>query len=602
MSRRTILTIAVAALGLFAGNALAQRIVPSPLLSIDQNRATVVERIVGQWGDRLVSSTTGISSAQLREILFGLRADHLLAASLAGSVEGLRDVVSGALVHTDAVVSPALMHTKALGDTNDDLVYTPVVPCRILDTRNGTTPPYNAQMVGGSAFPVAANLANFAPQGGSATSCNLPASFAAIAVTLTVLNPNFDAFLAASNSSNFAILTQSVVMDFSANKGLANTAIVPVDGTVKFYLGMPASVTTHVIADAVGYFRGPNGNGGQFFKQGGNAFGAPAMIGTTDAQPVTVISGGGSIALDVGNGNGLRVVQTTGNSADAPNVVNGSTNNSAAGQGVTVAGGGYAGSNCGNPQGPCSNRALADISTVGGGAANLASNVGATVGGGGNNTSSGPFSTVAGGLSNTASGPGSTVAGGGGNIASGQGSFAAGQNATADAAGCFVWNDGSGGEITCGGTSAVNRVVMHAAGGYIFFSNASNSSGVQVAPGAGAWSVISDRGVKDHLRPVDGRWVLQQLAAMPIATWNWKSQDVGIRHMGPMAQDFSAAFGLGEDDKHISTVDADGVALAAIQGLHQLVVEKDSELRRQDRKISTLEKELAAIKTKLGLE
>jgi len=123
-----------------------------------------------------------------------------------------------------------------------------------------------------------------------------------------------------------------------------------------------------------------------------------------------------------------------------------------------------------------------------------------------------------------------------------------------------------------------------------------------VAPGAGAWSMISDRGIKDHLRPVDGRWVLQQLAAMPIATWNWKSQDVDIRHMGPMAQDFSAAFGLGEDDKHISTVDADGVALAAIQGLHQLVVEKDAELQRQDRKISTLEKELAAIKTKLGLE
>src|SRR2546427_3302888 len=119
-------------------------------------------------------------------------------------MEGLRNVVAGALVHTDAAVSPALMHTKSLGDTGDDLVYTPIVPCRILDTRNGTVPPYNAVMVGGSAFPVTANLANFAPQGGSATDCNLPASFAAIAVTLTVLNPNFDAFMAAGSSSNFA--------------------------------------------------------------------------------------------------------------------------------------------------------------------------------------------------------------------------------------------------------------------------------------------------------------------------------------------------------------------------------------------------------------
>src|SRR5206468_5038517 len=130
----------------------------------------------------------GVTTAQLREILSGLRADHLLAASLAGTAEGLRDVISGALVHTDAAVSPVLMHAKSLGDTGDDLVYTPIVPCRILDTRYGTTPPYNAQMQGGSVFPVAANLASFAPQGGAASNCGLPAgagAFAAIAVTLT---------------------------------------------------------------------------------------------------------------------------------------------------------------------------------------------------------------------------------------------------------------------------------------------------------------------------------------------------------------------------------------------------------------------------------
>ena len=81
---------------------------------------------------------------------------------------------------------------------------------------------------------------------------------------------------------------------------------------------------------------------------------------------------------------------------------------------------------------------------------------------------------------------------------------------------------------------------------------------------------------------------------MPIATWNWKSQDASIRHMGPMAQDFHAAFGLGETPKGISTVDADGVALAAIQGLHQLIKQKD-------RKISAMERELAAIKEKLNM-
>ncbi len=62
--------------------------------------------------------------------------------------------------------------------------------------------------------------------------------------------------------------------------------------------------------------------------------------------------------------------------------------------------------------------------------------------------------------------------------------------------------------------------------------------------------------------------MLARLAEVPISTWNYTSQDASIRHIGPMAQDFYAAFGVGEDDTHITTVDADGVALAAIQGLY----------------------------------
>ena len=76
----------------------------------------MIDRIVGEWGDRLAMSNAGISSPQLRQILSGLRSDHLLAASLAGSVEGLRDVVSGGLVRPDAAILPTLKHAKSLGD------------------------------------------------------------------------------------------------------------------------------------------------------------------------------------------------------------------------------------------------------------------------------------------------------------------------------------------------------------------------------------------------------------------------------------------------------------------------------------------------------
>ena len=62
---------------------------PNALLTIDRNRTTVVDRIVAEWGAALSRSTAGISSAQLHALLMGLRADHLLAASLAGSPQWL---------------------------------------------------------------------------------------------------------------------------------------------------------------------------------------------------------------------------------------------------------------------------------------------------------------------------------------------------------------------------------------------------------------------------------------------------------------------------------------------------------------------------------
>ena len=87
-------TFVVVALAWVACSATAQKIVPSPLLAIDQNRTTVVERIVGQWGDALTPSNARIGTAELRQMLTGMRSDHLLAASLAGTLKGLRDVMA----------------------------------------------------------------------------------------------------------------------------------------------------------------------------------------------------------------------------------------------------------------------------------------------------------------------------------------------------------------------------------------------------------------------------------------------------------------------------------------------------------------------------
>ncbi len=86
---------------------------------------------------------------------------------------------------------------------------------------------------------------------------------------------------------------------------------------------------------------------------------------------------------------------------------------------------------------------------------------------------------------------------------------------------------------------------------------------------------------------------------MPIASWNYKAQDDSIRHMGPMAQDFHAAFGLGVSDKLVDTIDPDGVALAAIQGLHALVQEKDAVIAENKAEIDELHSQLAALTRRL---
>ncbi len=119
---------------------------------------------------------------------------------------------------------------------------------------------------------------------------------------------------------------------------------------------------------------------------------------------------------------------------------------------------------------------------------------------------------------------------------------------------------------------------------------------------ATAFNPASDRHLKENFAAVSPREVLAKVAALPISRWNFKG-DPATPHFGPMAQDFHAAFGLGTDERHIATVDADGVALAAIQGLNQKVEEREaslrSELKRRAAENAELKQELAEIKSLL---
>ena len=89
--------------------------------------------------------------------------------------------------------------------------------------------------------------------------------------------------------------------------------------------------------------------------------------------------------------------------------------------------------------------------------------------------------------------------------------------------------------------------------------------------------------------------MLRKLASVPVSTWSYRSQDDSIRHIGPMAQDFFRAFGVGEDRRRIASVDADGVALAAIKGLHRELQAERRRRHEQERRLARLEARLAAL-------
>ena len=248
---------------------------------------------------------------------------------------------------------------------------------------------------------------------------------------------------------------------------------------------------------------------------------------------------------------------------------------------------------------------------------NLASGGGAVVAGGFSDIASGSESSVGGGYNNTASGFDSTVPGGALNIASGSYSFTAGDAAQALHSYAFVWSDGEG----TYSSDRANQFKVQAAGGVVMdvsgssglhpaallinstsgngvglyatqassdatavFANAGSgdivkgfSNGNMVfevvnngAVNATAFNTISDRNAKEHFAPIRLAEILDKIASLPISEWNYKT-DTGTRHVGPMAQDFQAAFQLSTDDKHISVVDEGGVALAAIQGLNRKV-------------------------------
>jgi hypothetical protein len=333
----------------------------------------------------------------------------------------------------------------------------------------------------------------------------------------------------------------------------------------------PASATT---ANRVTDNRGTVGGGAN--NQAGN------NAGTVSDRSFATVGGGES---------------NTASGSDA--TVGGGLGNTASGTTATVGGGdsNTADFNSATVGGGDTNTASGGQAVVSGGFNNAATDLNDTVGGGASNTVSGSAATVGGGLGNTASGVDATVPGGTLNTALGSFSFAAGRRALADHQGAFVWADSSNFNFH---STANNQFTARATGGVRFISaidplDGGSTAGVTLAPGGGSWSSLSDAASKRAVEPVSGRDVLDRLGSVPISTWSYRSQGRGVRHIGPMAQDFYRAFAVGEDERHITSIDADGVALAAIKGLERELRAERRHRVEQERRTARLEARLARL-------
>jgi Chaperone of endosialidase len=213
----------------------------------------------------------------------------------------------------------------------------------------------------------------------------------------------------------------------------------------------------------------------------------------------------------------------------------------------------------------------------------------AVLAGGSRNLVGSTYAAILGGYGNSATAPYAVVAGGDRNSAAGTLSFAAGYNADAAHNGSFVWSDYGSGSATLKDTAA-NQFVIRASGGVYVYSNEAQSSGVRLASGSGTWASLSDRTAKTDIVPIDDVSILERVAALPVSAWRYKSES-GVRHVGPMAQDFYAAFGVGEDDRHITPIDEDGVALAAIKALY----DENRALRAENLRLEKGERRLDAV-------
>jgi hypothetical protein len=240
--------------------------VASALLAVDLNRGTIVERIVNEWGDALLASGTGVSREQLTEMLLAMRADRLLAASLAGSLDGLKKIFVGALPSGGGrtrIAATGNVGINALGSANSDLVYTPVTPCRLFDTRasqgGAGTPSLGVARTVGAVTPVV-------KQGGPG-GCSAPAGSMVALVLLGTLTPSGPGLLQGGPQGT-ASFTNALIL-YQPGDQYGTAVAVPLNAASGQFDLVEQFATADLYGDLLGYFAPPVATAIQCVKAAG---------------------------------------------------------------------------------------------------------------------------------------------------------------------------------------------------------------------------------------------------------------------------------------------------------------------------------------------
>ena len=260
----------------------AQRAIPDSLLSVDMNRSAVIERVTASWDSELPTAQTASFAAHLN----ALRADELLTVSLGGNFGGVLKIMQAAQRSAGTTGERA----KAVGETTRDLVYTPIVPKRLLDSRGAFIP---TGFPGGGAYSNG-EIRSFDITTSSCLHTGVIAIVATVYAGPCAVGAVSDVYADAQGGSFGAVAVEAIGQASGAFTG--GTALIPVNPGNSQIAIKNVLTSAKIIIDVAGYFT-PANRAGDWLRVFGGGTAQPSMINgddsnTAGAAASATISGG----------------------------------------------------------------------------------------------------------------------------------------------------------------------------------------------------------------------------------------------------------------------------------------------------------------------